>query len=172
MKHTAQIVYELSWEEAQEILQNLLDNRTLDLHPSTRDQRLLEAKSSEQELDAGEIDERMTQYFGTKCICWATVDGILVTTNAPLYTLTHTWDDDSGAGGEVLAASASKSELSKILLAEMTAFRDNNTDTEWDRDLTDLPEPDDTVPCFASFGWKHGYCENVHRWCIDEANLV
>lgn len=172
MKHTAQIVYELSWTEAEEILQTLLDNKTLSLHPSTRDQRLLEAKSSEQELDAGEIDERMTQYFGTKCICWATVDGVLVTTNSPLYTLTHTWDDDSGAGGEVLAASADKSVLSDLLLAQAAAFQTAHASTEWERDLTEIPGSDDETPLYASFGWKQGYCENVHRWIISETDLI
>lgn len=81
MMHQAKIAYELTWEEAEEILQNLLDNNTVDLLPCSDDPRFLEAKSSEQDLDAGEIDERMSQYFHTPCTCWATEDGIIVMTN-------------------------------------------------------------------------------------------
>lgn len=172
MAYTTKLTYQLTWEEAEEILQNLLDNKTLDLHPSTNDSRLLEAISSEQELDAGEIDERMTQYFGTPCICWATTDGILIVTDQPLYALTHYWDDDSGSDSTVLAVSASQSELSKILLAETAAFRENNAETEWDRDLTEIPNPDEVTVSYAKLGKKNGYCEDIYRWEINLVKLV
>ncbi len=80
MTYQARIAYELTWEEAEEILQNLLDNNTVELFPCSDDPRFLEATSSEQDLDAGEIDERMSQYFHTACACWATEDGIIVMT--------------------------------------------------------------------------------------------
>lgn len=172
MKHTTKIIYELSWEEAEEILQNLLDNRTLDLRPSLRDPHLLEAESSEQDLDSGEVDERFSQYFGVSCTCWATEDGILVVTDQPLYALLHYWDDDSGSGADVLAVSASQSELSKILLAEIASFQENNAGIEWDRDLTDIPDADDATVSYGSFGWRKGHCENLHRWSIAPVETV
>ena len=171
MSHTAKITYQLTWEEAEEILQNLLDNRTLDLHPSLRDPHLLEAESSEQKLDAAEIDERMTQYFGTPCICWATEDGMLAVTDQPVYVLSYFWDDDNSAGSEVLTVSASKETLSQLLREAAAAFQKANAGTEWDPDSTDIPGPDDVTPCYASFGWSRGYCENTHRWEIETLKL-
>lgn len=172
MVYTTKLTYELTWEEAEEILQNLLDNNTVDLHPYADDPRLLKATSSEQELDAGEVDERFSQYFGVPCICWATKDGIIAVTDQPLYALTHYWDDDSGSGADVLAVSASQSELSKILLAETSAFQENNIGIEWNRDTTEIPVSDDPMPLYASFGWKHGHCENIHRWSIAPVETV
>lgn len=80
MKHAVKIAYELTWDEAEEILQNLLDNCTVELHPCSGDSRFVEATSSEQELDPNEVDARMTQYFNTPCCCWGTAEGIIVVT--------------------------------------------------------------------------------------------
>lgn len=174
MNHTVKLTYELSWTEAEEILQNLLDNKTVEVFPSSDDPRLMIATSSEQELDAGEIDERMSQYFGTKCICWGTHDSVLVVTDQPLYALTHVWDDDSGSGSNVIAISASKSVLSDMLLENSITFQTDNAGTEWDPDLTEIPSLDEETPLCASFGWKGacGSCDNVHRWSIDEVQVV
>lgn len=172
MAYTTKLTYQLTWTEAEEILQNLLDNNTVDLHPSDDNPRLPEATSSEQELDAGEVDERFSQYFGAPCTCWAIEDGILVVTDRPLYVLTHYWDDDNGSGSDVLAASADKSILADLLLAQTVGFKTANAGTEWDRDLTEIPGRDDETPLYASFGWKHGYCENVYRWEIRPVELI
>lgn len=171
---TAKLVYELLWTEIEEILQNLLDNRTVKVYPSDDDPRLLKATSSEQELDAGEIDERMSQHFKTKCICWGTHDSVLVVTDQPLYVLTHVWNDDSGSGSDVIAISANKSVLSDMLLEESITFQTDNAGTEWDPDATEIPGLDIETPLYASFGWKDAYgrCDNVHRWSVDEVQMV
>ena len=53
-------VYLFTEDEATEILQNILDNKTLVL---TQYLDCFVAETSEQELDASQIDERMAQYL-------------------------------------------------------------------------------------------------------------
>lgn len=58
---TMQNSWLLTKEEAEEVLQNLLDNNSLYLFKQHGD--FYYAESNSQELDGAEIDERMAQYF-------------------------------------------------------------------------------------------------------------
>lgn len=71
-------VYTMSFEEAEEKLQNCLDDKELQLIRKENDY-FCEAESDAQWLDASEVDQRLAQILGAKkCIHWATEDKIVV----------------------------------------------------------------------------------------------
>lgn len=53
--------YLFTWDELSDILQNILDDSGIQC---VRDDDLYRAFSDAQELDAGQVDERISQYLG------------------------------------------------------------------------------------------------------------
>lgn len=70
--------YTLSFEEAEEELQNCLDDKELQLIRD-EDHSFCTAESDTQFLDASEVDERLAQILCVKsCTHWATEDWMIV----------------------------------------------------------------------------------------------
>lgn len=66
----------VSWDEAEEILKNILDNSGIEIIRDDEMPELYKAQSDTQNLDTSEVDERFSQYFKHEVIGYAYEDGI------------------------------------------------------------------------------------------------
>lgn len=93
-------------------------------------------------------------------------------TNCKAYALLYSYDNYDGADIELLAIGDSEQALSKIMMSEVKKFLQNNSETEWDDDLSDIPDENDPAPTDAKFGYYEGLLSNTWCWRIRSAEWI